>query len=116
PPAPLAPIPRPRLVAVAPGRHCCGSAGVHHLVEPEPGGELGRRTAARLPAAAPEAIAAANPGCLLQIGSHLGARRAPLPLFHPVELLDASIRGVAAPELVRARAARSAAVRPPGGA
>ena len=64
-------------------------------ITPAPAREwLGRRTAARLHGAAPEAVAAANPGCLLQIGSHLGARRAPLPLFHPVELLDASIRGV----------------------
>ena len=112
----LAAIPGLELVAVAPGENCCGSAGVYNLVEPEAAGELGRRTAARLLDAAPEAIAAANPGCLLQIGSHLGARRAPLPLFPPVELLDASIRGVAAPELVRARAARWAEVGPPGGA
>jgi glycolate oxidase iron-sulfur subunit len=55
-------------------------------------------------------VAAANPGCLLQIGSHLGARGAPLPLFHPVELLDASIRGASAAELLGARAARWAEV------
>src|SRR5207302_35101 len=75
----LAAIPGLELVAIAPGENCCGSAGVYNLVEPEAAGELGRRTAARLLDAAPEAIAAANPGCLLQIGSHLGARRAPLP-------------------------------------
>jgi glycolate oxidase iron-sulfur subunit len=102
----LAAVPGVELVAVAPGEACCGSAGIYNLVEPEAAGELGRRTAARLLDAAPQAVAAANPGCLLQIGSHLGARRAPLPLFHPVELLDASIRGASAPELLRARAER----------
>jgi glycolate oxidase iron-sulfur subunit len=102
----LASIPGLELVDVRPGEACCGSAGVYNLFEPEAAGELGRRTAARLADAAPGAVAAANPGCLLQIGSHLGARRSPLPLFHPVELLDASIRGVAAAELISARAAR----------
>jgi glycolate oxidase iron-sulfur subunit len=111
----LAAIPGVELVAVAPGEACCGSAGIYNLVEPEAAGELGRRTAARLHDAAPEAVAAANPGCLLQIGSHLGARRTPLPLFHPVELLDASIRGEHAPAMLRARAERWAAMGlPPG--
>jgi glycolate oxidase iron-sulfur subunit len=102
----LASIPGLELVAVRPGEACCGSAGVYNLLEPEAAGELGRRTAARLADAAPEAIAAANPGCLLQIGSHLAARRSTLPLFHPVELLDASIRSVPATDLIRARTAR----------
>ena len=38
-----------------------------------------------------DALATANPGCLLQIRRHLDDE---LPLFHPVELVDASIRGV----------------------
>jgi glycolate oxidase iron-sulfur subunit len=42
----------------------------------------------------PDVVVTANPGCLLQIGKHLGQD---LPLLHPVQLLDASIRGVPVP-------------------
>jgi glycolate oxidase iron-sulfur subunit len=108
----LGAIPGVELVAVAPGENCCGSAGIYNLVEPDAAGELGRRTAARLREAAPEAIAAGNPGCLLQIASHLAGLRSPLPLFHPVELLDASLRGADVTGLLRDRARRWSQVGP----
>ena len=38
----------------------------------------------------PDALATGNPGCLLQIRRYLPAN---LPMFHPIELVDASIRG-----------------------
>jgi glycolate oxidase iron-sulfur subunit len=46
---------------------CCGSAGVYKLLEPEAAAELGRRKAANLIGTGPDAIAAANPGCVIQI-------------------------------------------------
>jgi glycolate oxidase iron-sulfur subunit len=109
----LAGIPGVELVPLPPGEACCGSAGIYNLVEPEAAGELGRRTAERVLAAAPQAVAAGNPGCLLQIGSHLSARREPLPLFHPVELLDASLRSLDAADMLRARARRWARMEVP---
>ncbi|WP_460073756.1 heterodisulfide reductase-related iron-sulfur binding cluster [Streptomyces sp. YKOK-I1] len=39
----------------------------------------------------PDVIATGNAGCLLQIRRHTGA--AGIPVVHPVELLDASLRG-----------------------
>ncbi len=72
---------------------CCGSAGVYNLINPEPAAELGRRKAANVRSIAPDALAAANPGCLLQISANLGAEGDPIPTFHPLELLDASLRG-----------------------
>ena len=39
---------------------------------------------------APDAVVTANPGCLLQIRRYLPEE---LPMFHPIELVDASIRG-----------------------
>jgi glycolate oxidase iron-sulfur subunit len=53
----------------------------------------------------PDAYAAANPGCLVQVSAALRRVRRPLPAFHPVELVDASLRGVEAGELL-ARARR----------
>ena len=38
-----------------------------------------------------EAVAAANPGCALQITSHTGRRGTRLPVYHPLELLARSI-------------------------
>ncbi len=67
---------------------CCGSAGIYNLVEPGAAAELGERKAANLRATGAEAIAAGNPGCAIQIGSHLD-----IPVFHPMTLLDHSIRG-----------------------
>ncbi len=70
---------------------CCGSAGIYNLVKPEPAAELGRRKAEALLATGAEAIAAANPGCLLQISSHLAKLGRPLPVYHPMELLHMSM-------------------------
>ena len=50
---------------------CCGSAGIYNLIKPEPAAELGRRKAEALLATGADAIAAANPGCTLQITAHL---------------------------------------------
>jgi glycolate oxidase iron-sulfur subunit len=83
---------------------CCGSAGIYNLVQPEAALELGRRKAERVLAVEPDAYAAANPGCLVQVSAALRRAGRPLPAFHPVELVDASLRGVDAGELLtRAR-------------
>jgi len=42
----------------------------------------------------PAAVVAGNPGCALQIAAHSGQR---LPVYHPVEVLDASISGRSLP-------------------
>jgi len=71
---------------------CCGSAGIWNLVNPEPAEELGRRKARNLLDTGAEAVAAGNPGCALQIAAHTEALGRALPVLHPVELLDRSIR------------------------
>ena len=79
---------------------CCGSAGIYNLVQPEAALELGRRKAERVLAVEPDAYAAANPGCLVQVTAALRRAGHPLPAFHPVELVDASLRGISAGELL----------------
>jgi glycolate oxidase iron-sulfur subunit len=55
-------------------------------------------------AAAPAVYASANPGCLVQVAAALRRSGRPLPTLHPVELVDASLRGVEAAEVLgRAR-------------
>jgi glycolate dehydrogenase iron-sulfur subunit len=84
-------IPGLDLVEPAGWEMCCGSAGIYNLTQPAAAAELGRRKAANLAATGAEAIAAANPGCALQIAAHLAA---PVPVYHPMTLLDHAIRGV----------------------
>jgi glycolate oxidase iron-sulfur subunit len=72
---------------------CCGSAGIYNLVKPKAAEELGRRKAANLLATGAEVIAAANPGCTLQLTAHLARAGWPLPVVHPMELLWESIEG-----------------------
>jgi glycolate oxidase iron-sulfur subunit len=67
---------------------CCGSAGIYNLTQPEAAEQLGRRKADNLRATGAEAIAAANPGCAIQIGAYLE-----VPIYHPMTLLDHSIQG-----------------------
>jgi glycolate oxidase iron-sulfur subunit len=98
----LARIPGVELVPLAEADLCCGSAGVYNLLEPKPAAELGKRKAANVVAAHADVLVASNPGCLLQISAHLGGREG-VPTFHPVELLDASLRGEDAAHLVRQR-------------
>ncbi|HEX4360084.1 MAG TPA: heterodisulfide reductase-related iron-sulfur binding cluster [Pseudonocardia sp.] len=96
PRAVLRTIPDLELVEVPEAELCCGSAGIYNLVAPEAAAELGARKAANVRSANPDLVVTANPGCLLQIRKHLGggAAGSDLPLMHPVQLLDASIRGV----------------------
>jgi len=87
-------VPGLQLLSPAEPEICCGSAGIYNLVQPGPAADLGDRKARHLAALSADMIATANPGCTLQIaaaGRRLGHN---WPVFHPVELIDASIRGV----------------------
>lgn len=62
---------------------CCGSAGTYNLLQPGISAQLKERKVKALEQGAPDAIAAGNIGCMIQIGSGTG-----LPVVHTVELLD----------------------------
>jgi len=89
----LAAIPGVELLSPAEAEICCGSAGIYNLVQPEPAMQLGERKARNIAALAPDIIATANPGCILQIaaaGRRLGHD---WKIVHPIELIDRSIKG-----------------------
>jgi len=87
-------IPELELLEVEGGDECCGSAGVYNLLMPESAELIGRRKAEQIGALAPELLISANPGCTLQIQKCLRAQGLALGALHPIEALDASIRGV----------------------
>ena len=90
----LASIPGVEILPFAEQEICCGSAGIYNLVEPDAARELGDRKAGHIDAVAPDVIATANPGCMLQMASASARLGRDWPIRHPIEILDASIRGV----------------------
>jgi glycolate oxidase iron-sulfur subunit len=98
----LAGIPELQVAEIPEPSLCCGSAGVFNLLQPDTANQLGDRKVEHLLSTRSEAVASANPGCLLQL--MYGLRRRGLntmPALHLVELLDASMRGVSAECLLR---------------
>jgi glycolate oxidase iron-sulfur subunit len=95
-------IPGLRVVEPADQDLCCGSAGIYNVTQPDAARDLGDRKARNVIATEPDAYASANPGCLVQVSQALGRAGRPLPAFHPVELVDASLRGLPADELLGA--------------
>ncbi len=71
---------------------CCGSAGSYSLTEPELSKEILARKIGALSEVQPNVVATGNPGCVMQIGAGLAAAGLPVPVVHPVEVLDWSYR------------------------
>ena len=71
---------------------CCGSAGIYNLVQPDEAAELGRIKAADLSGSGADLAVSANIGCTLQIRHHLAEQERPIPVLHPIELLQRSWR------------------------
>jgi glycolate oxidase iron-sulfur subunit len=87
-------IPGIELLTPAESDICCGSAGIYNLVQPDPAAQLGARKVRHIAALSPDMIATANPGCTLQITAAARGLGHDWPVFHPIELIDASIHGV----------------------
>jgi glycolate oxidase iron-sulfur subunit len=93
-------VPELELVEPADQELCCGSAGIYNIVQPNAAADLGERKAATVLAVQPHVYASGNPGCLVQVSAALRRAGRPLPSLHPIELLDAAIRGVGAGRLL----------------
>ncbi len=103
-------IPGLQLLEVAEAAICCGSAGIYNLVQPTAADDLGERKARHVLDTGADVLASGNPGCLLQITSHMARLGSPLPALHTIQLLDASIRGVM-PNVRRLPRAEAVAVK-----
>jgi glycolate oxidase iron-sulfur subunit len=80
-------IPGLKLVELPDADLCCGSAGVYNLLEPALARDLRDRKVACIVETGARVVAAANPGCLLQISAGCRDRGLDVTLVHPVELL-----------------------------
>ncbi len=73
---------------------CCGSAGIYNILQPDIAAELGEQKVRNLLNTGATVIASANIGCFVQISQHLAKQGRQLPVLHPMQLLDYSIRGM----------------------
>jgi glycolate oxidase iron-sulfur subunit len=86
----LAAVPGLALVPLEGSEHCCGSAGIYNLVEPDVSDRVLAPKLANITATHASHVATGNPGCLMQIGAGLLQARIAARTVHPVDLLDAS--------------------------
>jgi glycolate oxidase iron-sulfur subunit len=87
----LSRIPDLELVEIAHGDRCCGAAGIYAATHPELAGPLGAEKAAAIAATGATIVASANPGCSVQLATHLRELGSRVPVVHPVELLDRAL-------------------------
>jgi glycolate oxidase iron-sulfur subunit len=83
----LAALPGVRVVDLPESEVCCGSAGTYNLTEPAMASRLLARKLDNVAASGAQVIAAANPGCLLQMRAGALARGLAVEIEHPIDLL-----------------------------
>ncbi|MDQ2665665.1 MAG: heterodisulfide reductase-related iron-sulfur binding cluster [Gemmatimonadota bacterium] len=86
----LAAIPQLSLVPLQGSEHCCGSAGIYNLIEPDTSDGVLAPKLRNIADTGATYVATGNPGCMMQIGAGMLQARMSARTIHPVELLDAS--------------------------
>ena len=86
----LGAVPGLTLVPLEGSEHCCGSAGIYNLVEPDVSATVLAPKLAHIADTRASLVATGNPGCLMQIGAGLRQAGSAVRVVHPVDLLDAS--------------------------
>lgn len=71
------------VVEIDPDGLCCGAAGLYSVARPDTSHELGERKATQVRAVGVDLVASANPGCEIQLRSHLGDA---IRVAHPIEI------------------------------
>ena len=71
------------VVEIDPDGLCCGAAGLYSVARPDTSHELGERKATQIRAVGVDLVASANPGCEIQLRSHLGDA---IRVAHPIEI------------------------------
>lgn len=81
-------VPGLELVPTQRSDDCCGSAGIYNLLQPPLAEEIGQRKAAELGASGADMVVTSNPGCMMQIDSHMRRSGHNVPVRHLIELLQ----------------------------
>ncbi|MFS8664687.1 MAG: (Fe-S)-binding protein, partial [Limnochordales bacterium] len=83
----LAAIPELKLVELRDSDHCCGSAGLYNILQPEMAARLLDKKMAAIRETGADTVAAGNPGCVMQIAKGVREQGLAIDVRHPVELL-----------------------------
>ena len=75
-----------RPVEIDPAGQCCGAAGIYSVLEPELSSQLGRAKADQIRVTGSTVVSSANPGCEIQLRTHLAESGVTARVAHPVEL------------------------------
>jgi glycolate oxidase iron-sulfur subunit len=86
----LAAVPGMNLVPLSGSEHCCGSAGIYNLVEPDVSNRVLEQKLRHIAESRAPLVATGNPGCMMQMGAGLLQAGIAARTIHPVDLLDAS--------------------------
>jgi glycolate oxidase iron-sulfur subunit len=86
----LGAVPGLTLVPLEGSEHCCGSAGIYNLVEPDVSDTVLAPKLKNIADTRATLVATGNPGCLMQIGAGLRQAGSRVRVVHPIDLLDAS--------------------------
>lgn len=90
-------IPGLVLVPLPESNICCGAAGSYNLTEPEMADQLANRKLNNILKTEAEAVITGNAGCALQIQAAIKEAGHSIRVFHPMDLLDLSYRGLPLP-------------------
>ena len=66
---------------------CCGAGGAYSILEAELADSIRQRKVAAIDTVTPDLVASGNPGCSIYLAN------AGVPTVHPMELVDAALRG-----------------------
>lgn len=95
----LATVPGLELLPLAESEICCGAAGSYNLTEPEMADRLANRKVQNILDTGAQAVITGNAGCSMQVQAALReAGREDIRVLHPIDVLDASYRGVSISE------------------
>lgn len=90
----LSHVPGLKLVPLAESEICCGAAGSYNLTEGDMADRLGERKARHILDTGAQAVITGNAGCSMQLQATLRRLGRPLPVVHPMEVLDWSYRQI----------------------
>ncbi len=85
-------IPGLELAELGKSTWCCGSAGIYNITQPEMSAKLLKRKVGHIEKTGADVVAAANPGCHLQIANGLREAGSDATVAHPISLLAQAYR------------------------
>jgi len=81
-------IPGLNFIELPESDHCCGSAGIYNLIQPDMSADILERKMQNILSTGAEYIAVSNPGCLMQLQKGIRMNNSKIRILHPVEILD----------------------------